>query len=216
MTSNEERPSIYADWIDQSEQEYVKIMAMLIYDNYRELFGLLKMSAAKEVALYLGYSEKTVRRWRKDFIEGSRHYSVDGRGKYAQNIVINDKEYRDLALKWIHENAYVKGKPNMTTADFCTRVNHTLLPKVSEHHLSVPSKISVRTAVHWLHSLGFERVSSEKDIYIDGHERQDVVHYRKLYFRKHEILASMQAPPTMNKVGCGVKRISYYQANPYY
>ena len=119
-TSDEERSSIYADWIDQSEQENVKIMAMLMYDNYRGHFGLLKMSAAKEVALYLGYSEKTVRRWRKDFIVGSRHYSVDGRGKYAQNIVINDKEYRDLALNWIHENAYVKGNPNMTAADFCT------------------------------------------------------------------------------------------------
>ena len=71
------------------------------------------------------------------------------------------------------------------------------------------------TAVHWLHSLGFERVSSEKDIYVDGHERQDVVHYRKFYFRKHEIMASMHAPPMMTKVGCGVKRIRYYQTNSY-
>lgn len=193
--SDEERSSIYADWIDQLEQEDIKIMAMLMYDNYRERFGLLKTSAAKEVALCLGYSEKTVRRWRKDFLVGSRRFTVDGRGKYARNRVINDEEYHDLALKWIHENAYVKGKPNMTAADFCTWVNDTLLPKVSEHHPSVPSKISVRTGVRWLHSLGFEKVSSKKGIYIDGHERQDVVDYRKLYLRKHEILASTHAPP---------------------
>ena len=135
--SDEERSSIYADWIHQLEQEDVRIMAMLMYDNYRERFGLLKTSAAKEVALCLGYSEKTVRRWRKDFLVGSRRFTVDGRGKYARNKVIRDEEYRKLALKWSHENAYVKGKPNMTAADFCTWVNNTLLPKVSEHH---PSK----------------------------------------------------------------------------
>ena len=94
----------------------------------------------------------------------------------------------------------------MTATDFCTWVNHTLLPKVSDHHPSVPSKVSVQTAVRWLHSLGFEKLSSKKGIYINGHERQDVVDYRKLYLRKHEILASTHAPPppctsTQRKIG---------------
>jgi len=60
----------------------------------------------------------------------------------------------------------------MTAAGFCTWVNNYLLPKVTEYHLSAPSKISVRTAIRWLHGLGFEKLSSKKKIYIDCHERQ--------------------------------------------
>ena len=73
--------------------------------------------------------------------------------------------------------------------------NNTLLPKVTVYHPSAPTKISVRTAIHWLHGLGFEKLSSKKGIYIDGHGWQDVVDYRKLCLRKHKILASTHAPP---------------------
>ena len=86
-----------------------------------------------------------------------------------------------MALEWVHNNAYVKGKPNMTAEDFCSWVNLNFLPQVLENHASAPSKITARTARRWLHKLGFEKVSSKKGIYIDGHERADVVEYRKVY-----------------------------------
>jgi len=86
----------------------------------------------------------------------------------------------------------------MIAAGFCTWVNNTLLPKVIEYHPSAPSKISVRTAIRCLHGLGFETLSSKKGIYIDGHERQDVIDYRKLYLRKQEIQASTHAPPLIS------------------
>ena len=82
-----------------------------------------------------------------------------------------------MALEWVHNNAYVKGKPK----DFCSWVNLNLLPQVLENHASAPSKITARTARRWLHKLGFEKISSKKGIYIDGHERADVVEYRKVY-----------------------------------
>ena len=146
---------------------------------------MLKTSAAKEVALCLGIGEKTVRLWRKDFLKNSGGFTVDGRGKYPRSKVLDDKEYRDLALEWVRGHAYVKGKPNMTAADFCMWINSSLLPKVTEHHPSAPTKISVRTASHWLHSLGFEKVaiSSKKGVYIDGHEHPDAVDYRSFTLR---------------------------------
>ena len=55
---------------------------------------------------------------------------------------------------------------------------------------NAPSKITARTAKHWLDKLGFEQLSSKKGIYIDGHERADVVKYQKLYLKKLDILAS--------------------------
>ena len=162
--SDEEISSVYADWINELEREDLKMLAMLMYDNYRKRFGLLKTSAAKEVALCLGMDEKTVRLWRKNFLENSGSFTVDGRGKYARSKVLDDKEYRDLALEWVHTHAYVKGKPNMTATYFFTWINTSLLPKVAEHHPSAPTKISVCTASRWLHSLGFEKVSSKKGI----------------------------------------------------
>ena len=57
----------------------------------------------------------------------------------------------------------------MTALNFCDYVNSTLLPS---HYLPphFPRSISVRTAVHWLHRLGFKPMSHKKGIYIDGHE----------------------------------------------
>ena len=63
--SDEERSSIYKDWLSELELEDIKMLSMLLYDNYRNRFGLLKTFAAKEVALCLGCGDKTVRRWRK-------------------------------------------------------------------------------------------------------------------------------------------------------
>ena len=114
--------------------------------------------------------EKKLKLWRKNFLENSGSFTVDGRGKYTRNKVLDNEEYCDLASEWARSHAYVKGKPNMTALDFRTWVNSSLLPKVVEHHPSAPTKISARTACCWLHSLGFQKISSKKGIYIDGHE----------------------------------------------
>ena len=47
-----------------------------------------------------------------------------------------------------------------------------------------PPKISLKTARLWLHHLGFEVLTVRKGIFIDGHERLDVIDARKLFLRK--------------------------------
>ena len=108
-------------------------------------FKFMKTRVAEEVAQCLGISDRTVRSWRKTFLTNHRCFEA-WRGKYAQHDALDDEEYRDMALEWVRNNAYVKGKPNMTAADFCAWVNSNLLPKVLENHPSAPSKISIRTA----------------------------------------------------------------------
>ena len=82
----------------------------------------------------------------------------------------------------------------MTASDFAGWVNSILLPKARETHANLPN-ITNRTAVRWLQILGFDVVSSKKGVYIDGHERSDVVEYRKIYLRRLEIISSSHAPP---------------------
>ena len=166
----------------------------MVYDNYINRFGLTKTGAAKEVGLLLGISEKTVRIWRKDFLSNDGDFNEDSRGSYDRCVIVMDEEYRDTTLEWIRGHASVKGKSNMTVFDFCSWVNGTLLPMVREHHQNIPSNISASTACRWLHKLGFKPSSTRKGVYIDGHERDDVVEYRKLYLKRMNILHATHGP----------------------
>lgn len=153
----------------------------MLYDSYIERFGLLQTKAAEEVVLLLGVNEKTIRWWRYDWIDNNGSFSASSKGKYKRYVAIDDEEYRDKALKWIRENASAKGKPNMTAATFCAWLVSDLLPLLRQHHPDAPAKVSVPNAIRWLHKLGFNPSSTKKGLYIDGHERKDVVDYRKLY-----------------------------------
>jgi len=42
----------------------------------------------------------------------------------------------------------------------------------------------VRTANRWLHQLGFQVISQQNGIFIDGHERENVVLYQKSFLRR--------------------------------
>ena len=112
--------------------------------------------------------------------ENKLQFRGSRQGKHERLMVLSDEELRKKACKWVHENAFKKGQPNMTAAMFCNYVNSTLLPS---QHLPphFPRTISFRTAVRWLHHLGFKPMSHKKGIYIDGHKREDVVKYRKEY-----------------------------------
>ena len=47
-----------------------------------------------------------------------------------------------------------------------------------------PRKVCLETSRKWLHYLGFEVLTVSKGIFIDGHERDDVVQARKTFLRK--------------------------------
>ena len=66
---------------------------------------------------------------------------------------------------------------------------------VKEHHSNIPSKVSACTACRWLYKLGFRPSSTIKGVYIDGHERGNVVKYRGLYLKRMSILHTAHAPP---------------------
>ena len=120
----------------------------------------------------LGLNEKTIRRWRYDWIDNKGSFSESTKGKYKRYIVIDDEEHCDKALKWIRENTTAKGKPNMTAATFCAWLESDLLSLVRQHHPDAPSKVSVSIATCWLHKIGFNPSSTKKGLYIDGHERK--------------------------------------------
>lgn len=57
----------------------------------------------------------------------------------------------------------------------------TILP-----HINIESRqtISTRTARRWMHTMGFRFQRYQKGVYIDGHERPDVVTYREKFLQE--------------------------------
>ena len=138
------------------------------------------VDAAREAGSIVGYSDKTVRKLRTEFFANKGMLKEKKQGKYERVTVYRDEELGEKAAKWVRENAFAKGKPNMTAQSFCQWVNDDLLPS-SNIPSHFPWRISLRTGIRWLHHLGFKPVSHRKGVYIDGHEREDVVKHRKKY-----------------------------------
>ena len=108
-----------------------KMLAMLLYDNYVDRFKLLKTAAAAEVSPLIGMSEHTIRQWRKDFVLNGGEFSEYRRGKHQHYLVLEDEEYKEMAVTWVRANVVVKGHPNMTAAAFHSWVVSVLLSQVS-------------------------------------------------------------------------------------
>ena len=135
------------------------------------------------VANLIGKSERSVRRWRSSLIENKGWLPGSKQGKFQRTGVLwRNEELNEKASTFVRANSAVKGEPNMTTLDFCKWVNNTLLPS-STLEPGFPRNVSVETARLWLHNLGFEVLTPRKGISIDGHERPDVVAYRKVFLR---------------------------------
>lgn len=60
-------------------------------------------------------------------------------------------------------------------------VNKYLLPS-----LGIENEIGESTAVRWLKKLGFKLCRVQKGVYVDGHERPDVVEARKKFIEYME------------------------------
>ena len=71
----------------------------------------------------------------------------------------------------------------MTAVSFTRCVNDHLLPN-SILEPGFPKHIRVEMGQKWLHELGFEVLNKKKGVYIDGHEREDVVEHRKKFLRQ--------------------------------
>ena len=58
-------------------------------------------------------------------------------------------------------------------------VNEFLLPS-----LNIETTISISTAVRWLKKLGFTLSRVRQGVYVDGHEREDVIVARQEFIKK--------------------------------
>ena len=89
------------------------------------------------------------------------------------SAILHDEEFQLVARKFMHENAYRKGEPNLTIERFCKWVKE-----------SFDVVITLETGRQWLHRLGFNICNHQKGIFFDGYEHDNITAYRAKLFEK--------------------------------
>ncbi len=147
-------------------------------------FEMQATESAKLTARLLERSDRSVRKWRSAVIKSKGSLPKSKQGTFQRNGVLSkNEELTEMARKFVTNNSSVKGKPNVTTFDFCRWVNESLLQNVTLEP-GFPRKVSISTCNRWLHVMGFEVITPRKGPFIDGHERPDVVEDRTKFLNR--------------------------------
>ena len=111
--------------------------------------------AAREAGSMVGFNEKTVRKHQNNFFDNKRYLSESHQGKYERHYIYHDKDLNQKAHEWVRANAFKKDAPNMNAPALCEYANNHLPP-------FFPRSISLRTAIRWLHHLGFNQRAARR------------------------------------------------------
>ena len=172
------------EWVTQLSRDDRYALGVFLQYHLRETVGKSETEAAELAGLMIGRSDRTVRDWKTQFYENNGNIPESKQGKYQRSGVLWQNEaLNDKVCKYVRENAFVKGSANLTSMSFCQWVNEHLLANETLEP-GCPRSISVETARHWLHELGFEVISAKKGCFVDGHERADVVESRNKFIRR--------------------------------
>ena len=172
------------DWLETLGKDEIKSISLFLCYPFMHAFFFTETKATECAASMVKKRDRTVRRWRSALINNDGVLPELEQGCYQRSGVLwQNEELTKKAVEYIRDNVSVKGHPNLTTVTFCKSVIEYFLPNCTLepgfHH-----KISLETTRLWLHHLGFEVLTVRKGIFIDGHERPDVIDARKLILRK--------------------------------
>jgi hypothetical protein len=108
------------------------------------------------------YSDRLVRHWTLSFLHNGQFMHVAYK-KRSSTSVIHDPGARQQMTTWL--NTASRAHPPAKAKDFMAFVNTAFTCNIKE-----------RTALIWLHLLGFHyKRSSSLEMYMDGHQRPDVL-----------------------------------------
>ena len=165
--------------------DQMRLIAARIYIDL--LLGDTSKTKASEIAARCfpekgrSYKARQIRVWARLLIQG-KELPVSNRGTHAKTkTLIDDEDVRRKCLK------HLRSLPpkDVNPAGLRTYVNDELIPA-----LTSGKPIHINTAGRWLKKLGFETSKLQKGIYVDGHDREDVVEYREKFLRDMAVLQS--------------------------
>ena len=184
----------HVEWMQVRKHpwELRRVDAMAHWYSLRQVEGLSVGAAAKSAAraVILGNKAKPltgryVLQWLGDYVKEGGRIKPSHRGQHVSTeSFLTDQKLKQRATEWLRENVQAARKkpksgehptPPLNVSRFCMWINGTLLKEILAEPRTKRKPIDERTACRWLHALGFGYCSHKKNIYFDGHERQDVV-----------------------------------------
>ena len=95
--------------------------------------------------------------------------------QFRKHFLVNSVQSRHLFKMYLAAQKL----GTITPKFLCKQVNEVILPTLGLTKKN--ASICECTAINWLKKLGYERKDVKKGIYVDGHERPDVVEYREMF-----------------------------------
>ena len=148
----------------------------------KRLEGFKKYEASKFAAsmTWLNHSEdyrpKIIRAWAKEFLMNGV-LSPHRQGVHVKKqSFLSDADVKEMVLKMIRETKPEQRSP----LNIKKHVDEVVAPSL----LGVNVQVSEKTVRNYMHEWGYMYRKNKKDIYFDGHEREDVVKYRQEWSKR--------------------------------
>ncbi|KAH9117572.1 hypothetical protein LEN26_012591 [Aphanomyces euteiches] len=112
--------------------------------------------------------------------------------------MIHDEDFLSKCGKWLRTTL----PPQRTPRNFQLYLNEILLPSLTG---ALQTTVSIETSRRWMIHAGYKYGAWSKDVFLDGHERHDVVEYRADFCRKWIELSKRMVSytgPDMETVEC--------------
>jgi len=134
--------------------------------------GASKTCAYSYVADILEVGVRSIERWVACYKNNENSLIKSLRGKHPKvQWTLSDFNKQEKAKEFIRGNLRKKGQQNLNGKVFADWVNKNIMEDGETIHEN--------TARKWLHRLGFHREEYKKGVFVDGHDRADVVNYSK-------------------------------------
>lgn len=189
-----------------SDAQKLQRMAMLMYLRLL-MSGMKKTAARNQIALqrnWTGHKARRITYWTNEFLISGR-LPQSNRGKHIKTFTMFTDETVQLDI-----TAFLRS--NKKTASPKTLKEYLETRYFPERAgFQTPKAISEETCRVWMKRLGWENILHRKDVYVDGHERADVVEERVKFLDVMEALEScllrvdesnynqpIPIPPTIN------------------
>lgn len=127
--------------------------------------------SSSQAAITLGrgrYCARVLRRLARAYMLDRRVLPINPYGEWTESLLANEDLSNDI-------NLYLQELGNKITAE--KLVDFLSTPEIQEKH-GISGRIHITTARRYLRMLDFRFTHAAKGQYSDGHEREDVVHYR--------------------------------------
>ena len=123
---------------------------------------------------------RNIRIWSGLFLKEHRLPAINQGCHTKKKSLISDENAQEICRTWLR----AQRTNTISGRSFCQWINEHFHEEVG-----LPSSVEIteRTATRWLHILNYQVGDmSKKGMYLDGHERADVVEYRKTFLKEME------------------------------